>query len=381
MKRIAIYIGALPARKDEWNRADWFNYEVVRRILAHGEKQFLLLSEEPVDRFFAGNESTEYLVLGKYTPRVLSMYRRFNYQLPDALKHAGSELLVSLTGVLPLKSRIPSCLLLSDEVAKNKKKFSGEGLSRYRRRYLPRFLRQAGQVMLLSASTKSHLCSGYQVPEHRVCVVRGGVPEPFKALDWEAREEVKAQYAEGREYLLFTGAISKDNQVIHVLKAFSVLKKKMNSSMVLVLAGQQDPAFKKFPKLLNTYHFRKDVTLTGPLPLTEIARLTGGAYARIIPTAPAAFCSPVTETLWCRTPVIAAKNKSNEEAGGDAAVYFDPEDFEGMGEQFCELYKNEELRAQLIARSDEKVKDISWDITADLFWEGLIKSYETATKK
>lgn len=381
MKRIAIYIGALPAEKEKWNRADWFNYEVISRILAHREKQYLLLSEEPVDHFFLKNKNTDYLVLGKYAPRILSMYRRFNYKLPDAIKHAGSEILVSSMGVLPLKKRLPSCLLLSDEIAETRKAALLEGLSRYRRRYLPRFLQQAGQIMVLSSATKNHLLSCYQIPEQRVAVIGKAVPAVFKALDWEAREEVKARYADGKEYLLLTGTLSKENHIINILKAFSVLKKKMNSSMVLVLAGDQDPSFKKFPKLLGTYHFRRDVKVTGALPLTETARLTGGAYARIIPAAATAFCSPVPETLQCRTPVIAANNALHAEEGGDAALYFDPEDFNDLGEQLCELYKNEELRAQLIARSDEKAGGLSWDTTAGKFWQALIRAYETATKK
>lgn len=382
MMCIAIYIGDIPAKKEDWTTKDWFNYEVLSRMISrHPEEKFLILSDGVAADFFSPYKNAGFQALGQYVPKFLSIYRRYNYQLPAITKQSGCRIFVSMTGVMPLKNRLPSCLLIPDELLVSGSRVMREGIKRYSRRYLSRFVQRATHIATLSNQSATQALSRYQLPQQRITTIYNSIPGIFKPMTWENREEVKSQYAEGKEFLLYAGDISKEDNIINLLKAFSMLKKKMNSGIVLVFAGRQDKDFKKFPELLRTYHFRNDVKLTGAVPLPEIARLTGAAYARIVSAAGVDFCSPVPEALQCLTPVIAADSPLHREAGGDAALYFAKENFQQLGEHLCELYKNEELRARLIARSGEKAKDFSRDAAAGFLWEAILKTGGQTTKK
>lgn len=379
--RIAIYIGALPTDKEKWSLGHLFIYKMVSYFLAaHPEAHFFILSDEPVTALFEGNRNVEFSILEQARPFILSHYRNFHYKLSALLRHADAEVWVSMQGVLPLKGKIPSCLFLSDDLISNRESGQKSGLDRYRMRRLQHSLRRVDQIVTLSKSGKQQLKSLYLLPEHRIRAVGRGISELFHPLDWKTREKVKEQYADGKEFLLYRGKINAHGNLLNLLKGFSILKKKMNSGMVLVLAGQPEQSFKKFSELLQTYYFRKDVRITGEIGLKDTAALTGSAYAQIISSPHVDFSSSIPEAFRCWTPVVAAKSPLHEEIGGEAALYFEASSFNELGEQLCELYKKEELRGELIARADQKIQAYSWERAATRFWEA-IRSAATATEK
>lgn len=378
---IAIYLGDLPPQRDLWNAEHTFVYEIVSRILnAHPEEKFLLLSDEPIAGIFPENQQVERITLGKLSPGILSLYSRWNYKLPAYLKHSGARVLVSMRGVLPFKGDLPTCLFLPDEALMEQKASPKDRFQRYRKRYLSRSLQKAGQVAVLSDFGRQRLMSAYQLPEYKIKVTGRGIQEQYEALDWETREKIKEQYTEGREFLLYTGEINTESNLINLLKAFSILKKKMNPEMVLMLAGKPDKGFKKFPELLRTYQFRKEVKVTGDLSRTEIARIMGAAYVLVIPSLKINFTSLIPEALKCLTPLLAVKNTLYEKEAGEAAMYFELTDYQELGELFCELYKKEELRAQLIVQANEQAKEYSWKQASERFWEAIQAALGTTRK-
>ena len=383
MKRMALYVGTLPASQEAWRLRDWCMYSLLKPLVAsRPEDLFVLLFSGPAPAgLFAADPNVHCRSLGPVPRRLLSLYRQLNYKWPAVLQQSGSQLLVSLTGVLPLRKGRPACLLLSDGVLSPQAAVPKEGPDRYRRRFLPRFLKQANQLVTLSDFGRQRLMSEYQIPEHRITVVTRGPVSGFEALGWEERQAVKEQYTGGKEYLLYPGDIRRENNIVGLLKAFSVLKKKMRSGMALVLAGALDSGFKKFPELLGTYHFRKDVICTGALPIEERARLMGGAYGCILTDGPLDFTSWVPEALKCRTPLVLPEASVHASIAGPAACCFHPGDVEDMGEQLCRLYRDEELRARLIAAADERLQHFSWSQAAHSLATALFAAAEKTTTK
>ena len=59
---------------------------------------------------------------------------------------------------------------------------------------------------------------------------------------------------------------------------------------------------------------------------------------------------------------------------GDAALFVNPESIEDIADKMMALYKDEKLRNELIAKGYVQAKKYSWDITADLLWQGIDKT-------
>jgi glycosyltransferase involved in cell wall biosynthesis len=70
------------------------------------------------------------------------------------------------------------------------------------------------------------------------------------------------------------------------------------------------------------------------------------------------------EAMQAGVPVIASDHPALRETGGDAAIYFDAEKPEGLYEQCLRLYKDEQLKKQLIDAGYQQAARFSWRATA-----------------
>jgi glycosyltransferase involved in cell wall biosynthesis len=79
-------------------------------------------------------------------------------------------------------------------------------------------------------------------------------------------------------------------------------------------------------------------------------------------------------------PVITSSNSSMEEIAGEAALYANPEDHTDIADKMMRLYKDENLRNQLIAKGNTRKMEYSWDRTAELLWKSILKAVEGKTQ-
>lgn len=370
--RIAIYCPCLQPDKMTWTGEEWFCFETTRRMAASNPGQeFLVISDQEMGGSPFEEKNIHLLALNASKKHFLSVYQRINWKLPALLKDQKADILLSMNGVIPLRKNILSCLVIQDMSFMGEKARLADAYSMYKKRYFHKSLLKSGCIATVSHFCKQELISRFHIPAEKMEVVHRGINDLFKPLGWKEREQVKEEYTNGREFFIYSGAIHPDNHIIDLLKAFSIVKKKLFSNMALVLTGPLAKPYKKFPELLNTYHYRKDVKWLTKLPLSEKARLTGAAYAAVYPASSECFGTSLLEALACQTPVVAARIPAFEETAGKAAWYFDPLQTEDMGERMCEIYKDEELRAKIIAEAGNQSAKFSWNHTTDQLWNSL----------
>lgn len=148
--------------------------------------------------------------------------------------------------------------------------------------------------------------------------------------------------------------------------------------MKLVLAGRMAWKNDEFIRLLKTYRYRDDVILTGYIEESELARLVAASYALVYPSLFEGFGVPVLEAMQSGVPALTSANSSMEEIGGEAGLYFDPRDHEDIAEKMMLIYKDENLRAQLVKQGYEQAQIYSWERTANLLWDSIMKAVNQA---
>ncbi len=360
MENIAIYIGNLREDSSYWKAEEQLKYTWVKTLLQHfKETKFVLISDLPLKATFEESKQIEKVALGKLPKTNLSLQRHFNHKLFNLLKESNCDLFLSLTGILPQKYKGRSCLLISDHDILQETTKRPSSFARYRDKKRLQSLPKASCILTLSKYTQSLLLSSLQLPEEKIKVIQPVTDARFTPLEWEERQEVKEKYSEGKEFIFFSGSLKEKEPLLLLLKAFTILKKKMNSGMMLVIEGEKEEAFKKFSELLRTYHFGKDVKVTGSISRKEKAALAGAAYAGVIPSSPPSFYSPVIDLIQCHTPVIVPQESIHEAVGEEMVLSFTPESYTDLGKQLCELYKNEEIRANLIRQEEIQTTQIS----------------------
>ena len=204
-------------------------------------------------------------------------------------------------------------------------------------------------------------------------MIYNGVRNSFRPLGADEREAIKHQYTGGAEYFMYGGAIHPRKNLITLLKAFSLFKKRQQTGMKLVIAGRLAWHFSSFLESLKSYKYRKDVILTGYLPNDEFSRLTAAAYAMVYPSLFEGFGLPVIEAMRAEVPVITSSGTAMEEIAGDAALFANPHEQQSIASQMMLLYKDEQLRKQLIEKGRKRSLDFSWDKAAIKFWDVLME--------
>ncbi|MFY9631944.1 MAG: glycosyltransferase, partial [Candidatus Cybelea sp.] len=89
-----------------------------------------------------------------------------------------------------------------------------------------------------------------------------------------------------------------------------------------------------------------------------------GAVALAMASYHETFGMPMLEAMACGTPVVASHASSLPEVGGDAALYAPPDDAAAWAVALRRIVSDDDLRERLRAAGLERVKQFSWDRSA-----------------
>jgi glycosyltransferase involved in cell wall biosynthesis len=353
----------------------YFLYEVWKRITVnHPEHEFIFIFDRPFDARFIFSTNITAVVTGPPARHPLLWKLWYDVKVPAVLKKYKADVFVSCDGFCSLSASIPQCLVVHDLSFLHFPKFIPRSHLFYFRRYLPKFLVRANAVATVSEFSKKDIIHQYKVPADKINVVYSAAKEQFGKSPNIDNYSIKNKYTDGREFFLYTGAIHPRKNLLNLLKAFSIFKKKLNSNMKLVLAGRLAWKYNSFMESLKSYKYRSDVVVTGYLPEGELSNLTAAAYAMVYPSLWEGFGVPVLEAMRSEVPVITSSASAMQEIAGDAALYADPQHFHELADQMMKLYKDERLRNELIAKGKMIESQYTWDRTANLLWEAILKA-------
>ena len=191
----------------------------------------------------------------------------------------------------------------------------------------PRAVRSAERVIVDSAFTRDDLCARYGVDAAKVRVV------PLAPALPAGPATVAAARAEG-PYLLGVGDLRAKKNWRRLAQAWRSLG--LPHRLVIAGADHGEGAALR----------EAGVTLTGYLPDAELDALIRGADALVHPSRYEGFGLVVLEAQARGVPVAVARGTALPEAGGSAAVTFDPLDPEAIAAGIVEtLDRGAELRA------------------------------------
>jgi glycosyltransferase involved in cell wall biosynthesis len=92
-----------------------------------------------------------------------------------------------------------------------------------------------------------------------------------------------------------------------------------------------------------------------------LAALYRLARAFVFPSLYEGFGLPPLEAMASGTPVITSNTSSLPEVVGDAALLIDPLNADEIADAMARVLTDETLRAELVTRGFERVKQFSWD--------------------
>jgi glycosyltransferase involved in cell wall biosynthesis len=146
--------------------------------------------------------------------------------------------------------------------------------------------------------------------------------------------------------------------------------------MRLIVIGRLAWQYADLIEKLKTYKYREDVVMLNYVSDEQLAKITASAYALVYPSFFEGFGLPILEAMQSATPVICSNTSSMPETAADAALLADPNSPEDIAKQMLAIYKDETLRDELVQKGKLRAADFSWDITANLVWNSILKTIQ-----
>lgn len=234
-------------------------------------------------------------------------------------------------------------------------------------RYVRSFKQAADRAEMLIADshkTAREIPEILGVEESRIRVVHLGVDPVFWVpVDRSHIDEACRKYelVPGR-YFVVLGNVSARKNLQVVLNALATITTQLDYPVVAI--GPRGLGVDAIEDQIERLGLRHLVRLPGWLPESEMLALMHGAVALLHPSRDEGFGLTPLEGMAAAIPVAASNSGSIPEVTADAALLNDPDDADGWSNAILRMARDDELRAEMIARGQARARLFTWERTA-----------------
>ncbi len=293
-----------------------------------------------------------------YSATELFALRRAIARTKPALFHA-------LHYVLPLFPPSATVVTIHDLMHLSRPEHASLPKRAYATTMLRRAVRRAARVVAGSEATRRELVAFDRRAEGKTVVIPYGVDGTFRA-DIPAAERTRVRQAHRLDgpYVLFLGNDKPHKNLDGLLDSFAEIAK-TNRDVRLVLAGGSSGRAAQRRAGIAGRGLSARVLDLGVVPDADVPPLLAGASALVLPSFTEGFGLPVLEAQAVGTPVACSDRGGLPEAGGDAALYFDPESRPATAAAIRRVVEDEGLRASLRSKGLARAQTFTWDRVAE----------------
>ena len=214
---------------------------------------------------------------------------------------------------------------------------------------------KAKKIIAVSQSTKNDLIKIYKISPQKIKVIYNGFNQ-YKGIKASALKEKKLQ----KPYILYIGTLQPRKNLINLIQAFYKFNQ-IYPQFKLIIAGKKGWLYQKIFEEVENLGIEDKVFFTDYVTDHQLVYLYQNAFCLVMPSFYEGFGLPVLEAMNFRCPVIASFSSSLPEVGGDACLYFNPQDVNNLTEKLMKLKSDILLRKKLINKGRERIKLFSWD--------------------
>ena len=130
-------------------------------------------------------------------------------------------------------------------------------------------------------------------------------------------------------------------------------------------------------RTLDVMKFKHEVIFTGRVSDEDLNDLMGAAVANVYVSTFEGFGIPIIEAFQSGVPVITSNVTSMPEIADNAAMLVNPLDSNALSNAILQLATSEVLRQELILKGKQRASEFTWQRSADLLWESILKTTES----
>lgn len=214
-------------------------------------------------------------------------------------------------------------------------------------------LKRADRIIAISQNTKKDVMRLFNIDDEKITVIYHGIEHKVEQFKYESLVDYP--------YILYVGTRSNHKNFNRFIHAFSLLHKRYSDIRVICtfkdFTIEEKRQFQELKIEDSMVHFMANEH--------EMKTLYQNALFFVFPSLYEGFGMPILEAMSNSCPVVLSNTSCFPEIAQDAGLYFDPKDIDDMCHKMTLMIEDEELRAKLIAKGNERVKDFSWEKCAN----------------
>ena len=247
-------------------------------------------------------------------------------------------------------------------------------------------VKNATAMIAVSESTKKDLISKFGADPKKISVVYHGINrEKFKIKSADKAslqrsgklkiEKILAKYRIRKPYILFVGTIQPRKNLERLIEAFAKVVSRLQttgysekrtvdgrqSTVDLIIVGKLGWLYDEILSAPKKFKVLGKVKFLDYVKDSDLPYLYSGASLFVLPSLVEGFGLPVLEAMAAGIPLAVSARSSLPEVGGNAAIYFNPEDSRDIANIIFQVLTNPKLRKDLIEKGKKQLTKFSWE--------------------
>jgi glycosyltransferase involved in cell wall biosynthesis len=229
--------------------------------------------------------------------------------------------------------------------------------------------RLATRIITDSLHSRDEIVRYLHADPGKIEVIYPGVDPGFHCVTDSAQlNAVRSKYGLDRDFILCVGIYKPRKNHAGLFRAFQRVRQNGGNAQ-LVIAGPMAEGEPMLRRLAVELGIAEHVVFTGFVDEPDLRALYSAARVCACPSFYEGFGFTVLEAMACGAPVVCSSATSLPEVAGQAALYFDPHNFdphnpEEIASQLLRVLSDETLRTSLIERGTQNLQRFNWADTA-----------------
>lgn len=229
-------------------------------------------------------------------------------------------------------------------------------------------LRRSPNMVAVSEATRSRLERLIPDARQRVRVVQNGYDDRIFGRITEAKEiwGVRQTFGLRRDYMLYVSVLDHPRKNhLDLIRGYRRLLSEQPRAPDLVLVGAEGWKAKTVLHEIERWELGHRIRVLGGVTDRDLALLYKAALLFVHPSRWEGFGLPLLEAMASGLPVTCSDIPAFRELGGDAALYFSPDDPAEMARQMSRLAESTALRTTCRSLGLDRARKLTWQRSAE----------------
>ena len=206
---------------------------------------------------------------------------------------------------------------------------------------------RATKIIAISNQTKADLIKFFGIEPTKIEVIYQSCNILYyDRVSEEQKSAILLKFSLPEKFILSVGTIERRKNKLAILKA--VVNKKLD--LTVVILGKPTDYMNEINQYIHKTKIHNQVRFLVDANLNDLRVIYQMAEVMVYPSFFEGFGLPVLEAQVSGCPVITSNISSLPEAGGDGAIYIDPNDVLEISNSLNQVLSSEQLRNELIKK-------------------------------